>query len=159
MHTRILIYAYKEDEVIITSGRSEVEGRRPRDRAERTELRIFSPTLDKSMPPPPPWKKINEVNNKTLVPSKPPSPLKRPLDANGLSASGGDEFDCISIRCTRIEPPVLHCWRRVLVICRQLKKKEIGSTRSLGLEEREREREVRSGEFYDVVIFGNVIVC
>lgn len=106
--------------LVITSGRLEVGGRRPRDRAERTEVRIFSPTLDKSMPPPPaPWKKINEVDSKALVPSKPPSPLKTPVDANGLSASGGGQFDCISIRCTQIKPRAEHhCRRRVrLSVC------------------------------------------
>lgn len=137
--------------LVITSGRSEVGGRRPRDRAERTEVRIFSPTLDKSMPPPPPpWKKINEVNSKALVPSKPPSPLKTPVDENGLSASGGGQFDCISIRCTQIKPRAEHhCRRRVcLSVCLSIGRWRRWRSDRLRVWALERERE---GEIRGVV--------
>lgn len=46
----------------LTSGRSEAGGRRPRDLAERTELRSFSPTRDRSIPPP--WRKSKERNSR-----------------------------------------------------------------------------------------------
>lgn len=54
-----------------TSGRSEGEGRSPRDLADLTELRIFSPTLDKSMPPP--WKIKKGSKKKTRELSNPSS--------------------------------------------------------------------------------------
>lgn len=60
-----------------------VGGRRPRERAERTELRSFSPTRERSMPPP--WIRSRGRKTSGLGPdsnrcSPPPPPLKRDDD-------------------------------------------------------------------------------
>lgn len=89
----------------ITSGRSEVGGRSPRDLADRTELRIFSPTLDKSIPPPrnqkaETMKKILE-NLETLA---------------QIAIIAGGRVSCISIaryRIGRLKPHYLKLVREI----------------------------------------------
>ena len=92
---------------IITSGRSEVEGRRPSDLADLTELKIFSPTLDKSIPPP--WDNKNGTKKKTLELSK-PSLLKSPLNKKGFpkTVPNGNKFGCISTRSAEIKGSKAH---------------------------------------------------
>lgn len=91
-----------------TSGRSDGAERMPSDRADRTELRIFSPTLDKSIPPP--WNRKSEAKNKTLGPPK-PSLLKSSLKEKGFN-TGRDNDDesagCISTHRSEIEASRLH---------------------------------------------------
>lgn len=93
---------------IITSGRSEAEGRRPSDLADLTELKIFSPTLDKSMPSPPPWNNRNGSRKKNLEPSNPS--LKSPLNRNGFPKAlpKGNRLGCISTGIAKIEAPTAH---------------------------------------------------
>lgn len=85
----------------ITSGRSEAEGRRPSDLADLTELRIFSPTLDKSISPP--WNNKKGTKNKTPGLSKPS--LKSPLNKNGFPKTlpKGNRFCCISNGTSKIK--------------------------------------------------------
>lgn len=78
-----------------TSGRgggaTGVGGRRPRERAERTELRSFSPTRERSMPPP--WIRSRGRKTSGLGPdskSCSPLPLKRDDDEEAEGAVGGD---------------------------------------------------------------------
>lgn len=88
----------------ITSGRSDVEGRKPMDLAERTELRTFSPTFDKSIPPPqspaPPWENRSEPKKKNLESSKPSGFKLAWLKAIGINANGDawKLLGCISNR-------------------------------------------------------------
>lgn len=88
-----------------TSGRSELEGRKPRDLADLTELRNFSPTFEKSIPPPSPstfpmdpsGDKRSEPKNKNLEISK-PSGVRLRLEwfkASGMRANG--VLGCIEI--------------------------------------------------------------
>lgn len=85
----------------LTSGRSEVEGSRPRERADLTELRIFSPTFEKSIPPP--WDSKSGSKKKTREVSNPPS-LKSPLNRNGLPRTPpkGNRVGCILARSSEI---------------------------------------------------------
>lgn len=84
----------------ITSGRSAVEGKSPSDLAERTELRIFSPTLDKSIPPP--WNNKKGTKTKKLGLWKPPSSVKSPFNKKGFpkTVPNGNWFGCISAQIT-----------------------------------------------------------
>jgi|APAra0007618407_1042631.scaffolds.fasta_scaffold17588_2 hypothetical protein len=92
-------------EILITSGRSEIEGegKRPREVADLTELRNFSPTLDKSMTPVP-WDNKKGSKKKTLELSKAapePSSFRSPppLKRNGLpktEPNGKKRLGCIS---------------------------------------------------------------
>lgn len=67
-------------------------GGRPRERAERTELRSFSPTRERSMPPP--WIRSRGRKTSGLGPdsnsrSPPPPPLKRDDEEEAEGAVGG----------------------------------------------------------------------
>ena len=93
----------KEREESSTSGRSEEEegeGKSPRDVADLTELRNFSPTLDKSMPWP--WDNKRGSKKKSLELSNPPPPSLRspPLNRNGLPKTepNGNRLGCISFQ-------------------------------------------------------------
>ena len=88
----------------ITSGRSEVGGRSPRDLADRTELRIFSPTLDKSIPPP------RNQNTETM------KKILENLETLAQIAIAGGRVSCISIeryRIGRLKPHYLKLVREI----------------------------------------------
>lgn len=94
-----------EDTDSFTSGRSEAGGSKPSDLADLTELKIFSPTLDKSIAPPCESKK-NGSKKKTLELSIPPPPtptpppsLKSASKMNGFPSTlpNGNKFGCISV--------------------------------------------------------------
>lgn len=86
-----------------TSGRSEVVGRSPSDLADLTELKIFSPTLDKSIPPPCSNKKGTKKRN--LEVSNPS--LKSPSNAKGFPRAlpNGNRFGCISHQVNKFNLP------------------------------------------------------
>jgi hypothetical protein len=95
-----------------------VGGKRPRDLAERTELKIFSPTFDKSIPPlspppppppPPPCnnKKGTKKNNLELSnPKRTPSSPKSAFNKNGFpnTLPNGNRFGCILTPNSEIYP-------------------------------------------------------
>lgn len=69
-----------------------IGGMRPRDRAERTELRSFSPTRERSMPPP--WIRSRGRKTSGLGPdsnscSPPPKRGDDEEDAEGAVGGGG----------------------------------------------------------------------
>lgn len=78
---------------LITSGRSELEGRRLIDLAERTELKIFSPNLERSIP----REKRDELNGKYLENSNSKgSGDSLVRESNGLNVNGSGEVGSIS---------------------------------------------------------------
>lgn len=68
-----------------------IGGMRPRDRAERTELRSFSPTRERSMPPP--WIRSRGRKTSGLGPDSnscsPPPKRGDDEDAEGAVGGGG----------------------------------------------------------------------
>lgn len=98
----------RRERVESTSGRSEEEeeGKSPSDVADFTELRNFSPTLDKSMPSP--WDNKRGSKKKTLELSKPPAPTSLrspPLKRKGLPKTEpkGKRLGCISFQIIAVE--------------------------------------------------------